>query len=142
MFPPIFRQKSKRPFNRYAINRLINEIQNRGCLVGFHPEGTRNKNPDPYQFLPARPGIGEVIAKSPQTKTLPIFIHGVTSNFFTELGRNWFKASKFPIHVWLGQPVLFEQENSKPNHLLIAQKCMSKISDLATKHKETFKTQA
>ena len=140
MFPPIFREPHKRPFNRYAIDRIVSELQTKKCLVGFHPEGTRNKDTDPYKFLPAKPGVGEVIINSPNTKTLPIFIHGVTSNFITEFKRNWFYSSQFPIHVWLKEPVTFNPEpDTRENQLILSQKCMEQISFLADRHRQYAK---
>ena len=57
MFPPVMREKEKKPFNTYAVERCIEELNRTdiGTVLGIHPEGTRNKNPDPYSFLPAQP---------------------------------------------------------------------------------------
>src|SRR5687768_17089852 len=60
MFPPVMRNKEKKPFNNYVVSRCIEELNREdiGTILGIHPEGTRNKGDDPYAFLPAQPGVG------------------------------------------------------------------------------------
>ena len=139
MFPPIMRSPEKKPFNRYAVNRLCNELDTQGTLVGFHPEGTRNKGNDPYVFLPTRPGIGEVILRSQRAVSLSIFVIGVTNGFFTEMYRNWFKSKEFPIDVWLGSPRDFSTFRNQPGesnqYLTIANQTMQDIMSLAAQHR-------
>src|SRR5207302_9638986 len=43
MFPPFFREPSKAEFNKWALERVVGELHKGKVLVGFHPEGTRNK---------------------------------------------------------------------------------------------------
>ncbi len=57
MFPPVLRGESIRrraTFNEYSIQRTIEELQIPGTVMGLHPEGTRNKDDDPYKLLRAR----------------------------------------------------------------------------------------
>ncbi|MFT4977866.1 MAG: 1-acyl-sn-glycerol-3-phosphate acyltransferase, partial [Myxococcota bacterium] len=78
MFPPIMRDKSKRAFNRYAVQRVMLELEQPGMVIGFHPEGTRNKSDNPYQLLPGRPGVGEIIIHAdPSVKIIPVFAVGM-----------------------------------------------------------------
>jgi 1-acyl-sn-glycerol-3-phosphate acyltransferase len=55
MFPPILRDKKRKAFNRYSIQRSLEELRKPGTVMGLHPEGTRNKSDDPYSFLPHNP---------------------------------------------------------------------------------------
>src|SRR5438105_7319954 len=64
MFPPFFRSSDKMPFNKHSLSLVIGQMKEGDWLVGFHPEGTRNKTDDPYTLLPAQPGVGEVALKA------------------------------------------------------------------------------
>ena len=44
MFPPFFREPAEADFNKWALERVVDELRRGQVLVGFHPEGTRNKN--------------------------------------------------------------------------------------------------
>jgi 1-acyl-sn-glycerol-3-phosphate acyltransferase len=54
MFPPVMRDKEKKPFNNYVIQRCIEELNREdiGTVLGIHPEGTRNKG-DAHTFCRA-----------------------------------------------------------------------------------------
>lgn len=135
MFPPIMRDKSKRAFNRYAVQRIMLELEQPGTIIGFHPEGTRNKD-HPYAMLPARPGVGEIILRAdPNVKVIPIFVVGMGSNLLKESLRNWFRPKDFPIDLVYGQPIDFSEFMGRPDtretHLAIAQRCMDSIEALA-----------
>ncbi len=61
MYPPFFReakQADKREFDKFSLRKLIelSSVGN-GNVIGFHPEGKRNLNDDPYSLLPAQPGV-------------------------------------------------------------------------------------
>ena len=60
MYPPIFRQAERRQLNDEALDRMVEILQRPGSVLGMHPEGTRGKGPDPYQLLPAQPGVGKI----------------------------------------------------------------------------------
>src|SRR5438067_5831513 len=64
MFPPFFRSADKKGMNRHSLDILIEKLRTPGEMVGFHPEGTRNKTSDPYSMLPAQPGAGELAIKA------------------------------------------------------------------------------
>ena len=139
MFPPIMRDPQKRSFNRYSIQRIGDELRSQGTLVGFHPEGTRNKSNDPHSLLPAKRGIGEVYQECPQATVIPVYIRGITNNLLREFWCNWFAAKSHPIDVYFGTPPdcsdYLSQPNNPDNHQKIADLCMDSIQKLATKHK-------
>jgi 1-acyl-sn-glycerol-3-phosphate acyltransferase len=87
MFPPFFRRPEAKPFNKYSLSILVDLFREPGNVIGFHPEGTRNKGPDPYQLLPAQPGAGEVALKA-RPIIVPAFITGLTNHLFSELWAN------------------------------------------------------
>jgi 1-acyl-sn-glycerol-3-phosphate acyltransferase len=87
MFPPFFRPVEKKPFNKLSLAVLIEKLRTPGQLVGFHPEGTRNKSGDPYTLLPAQPGAGELALKARPT-VVPAFITGLTNSMWAELKAN------------------------------------------------------
>ena len=50
----------------------------------MHPEGTRGKGPDPYEFLPAQPGVGK-LALVAQPIVIPAFILGLGNNIVEDI---------------------------------------------------------
>jgi 1-acyl-sn-glycerol-3-phosphate acyltransferase len=102
MFPPFFRRPEAKAFNKYSLSILVDLLREPGNLIGFHPEGTRNKGPDPYHLLPAQPGVGELALKARPT-ILPVFITGLTNHLLSELWANIRK--KRPIVIVFGNPV-------------------------------------
>ncbi|MBA3335491.1 MAG: 1-acyl-sn-glycerol-3-phosphate acyltransferase, partial [Acidobacteria bacterium] len=76
MYPPFFREDKeikKRDFDKFSLRRLI-ELCTEGepNVIGFHPEGKRNLSENPYEFLPAQPGIGKIIMAS-KPQVVPVF---------------------------------------------------------------------
>ena len=141
MFPPIMRDEKKKGFNQFAIDRLVAELEEQPAIVGFHPEGTRNKTNDPYTLLKARPGIGKLILRSGAHVTIPIYIIGPTNNLLLDFWRNWFDATNHPIHVWYGSPITREDlgqldPHKKEDHQAASEYCMSRIQDLVEQHKQ------
>jgi 1-acyl-sn-glycerol-3-phosphate acyltransferase len=102
MFPPFFREPEKQSFNKWALDRVAAELRAGSVLVGFHPEGTRNRNTDPYEPLPAQPGIGRLVVES-WPIIVPAFINGLTNDFLGDLRGN-FDGSRKVIAVF-GEPI-------------------------------------
>ena len=139
MFPPIMREQEKRIFNKYALQRIGDELRESGCLVGFHPEGTRNKSQDPHSLLPPKKGIGEVYQQVPSATVVPVYIRGITNNLLREFCCNWFSSKKHPIDVYFGPAPdcseLLDGCDTTENHQKIAEHCMKSIQILAEQHK-------
>ena len=110
MYPPIFRDRKKLSWNKDALKRVIHALSMPGVLVGYHPEGMRNKGDDPYQLLPGKPGVGQVIFEA-KPIVIPFFINGVESSFLANV------KSDRPIIVTFGEPIdfshFFKQEKSQ-----------------------------
>jgi len=135
MYPPFFREAGeakKREFDKYSLNRLI-EICTYGKahLIGFHPEGKRNLDPDPYSFLPAQPGVGKVIMDA-RPQVIPIFIAGLGNDLPKQILGNWTGGEK--VRIRFGEPIdltaFYDQRNSLRTHKAIADHLMEKIAEL------------
>ncbi|MFN0278556.1 MAG: lysophospholipid acyltransferase family protein [Pyrinomonadaceae bacterium] len=136
MYPPFFREQkeaSKREFDKYSLERLVELCKSgKHHVVGFHPEGKRNLDPDENTFLPAQPGIGRVIYEA-KPQVIPVFIAGLGNNLPKQVLGNWRGGDKIRIHF--GAPINFSEFYSKPNrlrtHKEIADHLMTKIASLA-----------
>jgi 1-acyl-sn-glycerol-3-phosphate acyltransferase len=104
MYPPFFRQPEKRDVNRFALDEVASLLGRPGMLVGMHPEGTRNKGPDPYALLPAQPGIGELCYKARPPVVLPAFVLGLDNNLGRLMLSN-FRKRGAPIIAVYGAPI-------------------------------------
>jgi 1-acyl-sn-glycerol-3-phosphate acyltransferase len=102
MFPPFFRKARSKAFNRFSLGIVLDKLRRPGNLIGFHPEGTRNKGPDPYQLLPAQPGAGEVALKA-RPVVVPAFIHGLSNKLWREVVSN--VRGRDPIVAVFGDPI-------------------------------------
>ena len=143
MYPPFFREDkeiTKRDFDKFSLRRLI-ELCTEGepNVIGFHPEGKRNLSENPYEFLPAQPGIGKIIMAS-KPQVVPVFIAGLGNDLPKQILGNWRGGEKVRIHF--GQPIelshFYEKRDSLRTHKEIADFLMSKIGELAEEDKKYF----
>ncbi len=145
MYPPFFASgekpiREKRAFDKYSF-RLLAEIcrEGAGNVIGFHPEGTRNKNPDPYTFLPAQPGVGRLI-KDASPQVIPVFIAGLGNNLPRQVLGNWTGGPKIRIHF--GAPIDFADFMKKKDHMRtykeIGEFVMSKIAALGEEDRAMY----
>ncbi|MFQ5676390.1 MAG: lysophospholipid acyltransferase family protein, partial [bacterium] len=111
MYPPIIRDKKRRLWNKYATDLMVDLLKDPANLVGFHPEGTRNRGPDPYALFPPKPGCGELIFRS-NPNVIPVFLQGFRKSFLKMLKANLGRAtSQTPIvHMVMGAPMDFSAE--------------------------------
>lgn len=143
MYPPFFRESKeaqKREFDKYSMRRLI-QICSEGeaNMIGFHPEGKRNFSDNPYEFVPAQPGVGKVIMEA-KPQVIPIFITGLGNELPKQIMGNWTGGEK--IRVWFGEEIdlseFYDQRNSLRTHKKIADFLMEKIGELGEKDREKF----
>lgn len=143
MYPPFFREEkeaSKREFDKFSMRRVIQlASEGRGHIIGFHPEGKRNLSDDPYNFLPAQPGVGKIIhAARPQI--VPVFIAGLGNDLPKQVLGNWTGGEK--VRIWFGEPLDLSEFYAKSDrlrtHKEIADFLMLKIAELAEQDKEKF----
>ncbi|MGZ3419036.1 MAG: lysophospholipid acyltransferase family protein [Polyangiales bacterium] len=139
MFPPILRDKKRKAFNRYSIQRCVEELAKPGTVMGLHPEGTRNKSEDPYSYLPAQTGVGRVALET-TAHVHPVFVHGLTNNLAREWRRNWLMPkSRHPITVMFGPEVDFADlkaaGSSTTTQKKAADRCLDAIAQLGEAHR-------
>lgn len=143
MYPPFFREErdaAKRAFDKFSLRELTRLCaEGRGHIIGFHPEGKRNLNIDPYSLLPAQPGIGKVIF-SARPQVIPVFITGLGNDLPKQILGNWTGGEK--IRIWFGEEidlsVYYTQRDSVRTHKEIGDALMRCIADLAEKDRSTF----
>lgn len=108
MWPPIFRDDRRELFNPVGVAQLEAVLRLRGAVVGIHPEGTRGKGPDPYEFLPARPGIGHLVrAAPPGVYVVPYFILGLGNDIVAQMRRNFRPPGQrgAPVRIRFAPPI-------------------------------------
>ena len=132
MYPPLFTANEKRLFDKYSLRRLTDLCAHgAGRVVGFHPEGKRNFNPDPYTFLRAQPGIGKLI-KEAAPQVIPVFIAGLGNDLVRQVLGNWTGGEKIRIHF--GAPLDLTEQLAKKDRLRtyveIGELVMSRIAEL------------
>ena len=106
LYPPIFRDTSKAELNRDAIDRLVKFLSQPGSLVGLHPEGTRNKGDDPYDMLPAQPGIGQIVLQA-RPLVVPAFISGLSNSYLEDITSTYRRDIRRdnPVIIVFGEPL-------------------------------------
>lgn len=143
MYPPFFREEkevTKREFDKYSLRRLVQICsEGRGNIIGFHPEGKRNLNNDPYELLPAQPGVGAVIIKA-KPQVIPVFIAGLGNDLPKQVLGNWTGGEK--VRIWFGEQVdlseFYEKSDRLRTHKEIGDFLMTKIAELGEKDREKF----
>jgi len=137
MFPPFFVTgdrplPEKKAFDKYSMRVLVELARTgKGNVIGFHPEGTRNRNPDPYTFLRGQPGVGKLI-KDAAPQVIPVFIAGLGNNLPRQIARNWTREDVIRIHF--GPMLDLSEYLVRPDRIRtykeIADFVMSKIAEL------------
>lgn len=137
MFPPFFAggdnpKTEQREFDKFSM-RLLASLAREGAgnVIGFHPEGTRNKGADPYSFLRPQPGVGRLI-KDAHPQVIPVFIAGLGNDLLKQVLGNWRGGE--PVRVHFGPAIdfseFYERRDSVRTYKEISDFCMSKIAEL------------
>jgi 1-acyl-sn-glycerol-3-phosphate acyltransferase len=145
MYPPFFREQkeaNKRSFDKFSMRELVRLCRRgHGHVIGFHPEGKRNLSDDPYNFLPAQPGIGKVIFDA-RPQVLPVFIAGLGNRLARQVLGNWTGGEK--VRIWFGEPVelaeFYEKRDSLRTHKEISDLLMKRIAELGEQDRKEFGT--
>ena len=143
MYPPFFASgdkpiPEKRPFDKFSF-RLLTELcrTGPGNVIGFHPEGTRNKGWNPYSYLRPQPGVGKLI-KDAEPQVIPVFIAGLGNDLPKQVMGNWTGGEKIRIHF--GPQIDFSEYQGKRDHMRtykeISEVVMSKIAELGEKDRQ------
>ncbi len=141
MYPPIIRDPRRRYWNGFATDIMVALLKEPQNMVGFHPEGTRNRGPSPYDLLPAKPGCGELIYRA-NPNVVPVFLQGFPRSVLDILKSNYAKSPRWKplVHMVMGKPLDFSEElklpPSRKTYLKISQKAMGGIAELAERERE------
>jgi 1-acyl-sn-glycerol-3-phosphate acyltransferase len=137
MFPPFFAggdnpKLDKREFDKFSMRLLASLCQEgAGNVIGFHPEGTRNKGSNPYTFLRPQPGVGKLI-KDARPQVVPVFIAGLGNNLTRQVLGNWRGGE--PVRVHFGPAIdfseFYDRRDSVRTYKEIADFVMLKIAEL------------
>jgi 1-acyl-sn-glycerol-3-phosphate acyltransferase len=141
MYPPIYRQSERRALNDGALDKMVAILRRPGNVLGMHPEGTRGKGDDPYQFLPAQPGVGK-LALVAQPVVIPAFNLGLGNNIVEDIRLNFTKdaRAKHAVITVFGPPLDYSDllaEKPRPAlYKKTADRFMAEIKKLAEREKE------
>lgn len=135
MYPPFFREAGeaeKREFDKYSLRRLVQlAAEGSAHVIGFHPEGKRNFSDDPYDLLPAQPGIGKIIYEA-RPQVVPVFVAGLGNDLPKQILGNWTGGEK--VRIWFGEAVDLEEFYHKGDrlrtHKELADRLMAEIAKL------------
>lgn len=137
MYPPVFRDRKKMLMNPLAIEELSWLLRNGDMFAGIHPEGTRNKDPDPYTLLPAQAGVGRVIQAS-GVLVVPVFVNGLGNDLLKQVRGN-FDGTGDLVTIVFGKPIdfgdLVNDESSPRVHRALSERCMEAIFELGQEEK-------
>jgi 1-acyl-sn-glycerol-3-phosphate acyltransferase len=144
MYPPFFHQPGRRRFDQWALEHLTDLCrEGPGRLIGFHPEGTRNKGPDPYALLPAQPGVGRLIHEA-RPQVVPAFVLGLGNNLPAIIARRWRGGER--VRLWFGPAIdyaaFLDLPPTAPTHRRIAEHVLAKIEELGEMDRTRAETAA
>lgn len=137
MFPPFFAggdnpKTEQREFDKFSMRLLAHLCrEGTGNVIGFHPEGTRNKGADPYSYLRPQPGVGRLI-KEARPQVIPVFIAGLGNDLPKQVLGNWRGGEAVRVHFgpMLDLSDFYERRDSVRTYKEIADFVMSKIAEL------------
>jgi 1-acyl-sn-glycerol-3-phosphate acyltransferase len=143
MFPPFFAggdnpKVDQREFDKFSM-RLLAHLAREGAgnVIGFHPEGTRNKGADPYSYLRPQPGVGKLI-KDARPQVIPVFIAGLGNDLPKQVLGNWRGGE--PVRVHFGPALelsdFYDRRDSARTYMEIAGFVMSKIAELGEQDRD------
>ncbi len=106
MWPPVFRDDRRAALNPVGLDQIAAVLTTPGAVVGIHPEGTRGKHPDPYTFLTARAGLGEIVQTVPEDVVIvPLFVIGLKNAFVGQVLSNFGIGDAEPVRIRFGAPL-------------------------------------
>lgn len=133
MYPPIFRDDRGPTLNRLAVEACTRLLDwSPRTIIGIHPEGTRNPAESPYEYLPAKPGVG-YIAHDSRAPVIPAFVAGLPRKF-TQIAKDRLRREAEPIRTWIGPPIplddLYDQPATRETAHAIADRTMEGVRAL------------
>ena len=129
MYPPIFRDRAKAALNKDGLERVVKALEKSGMLIGLHPEGTRGKGPDPYQLLPAQPGVGQIVLQA-QPLVVPLFVNGLPGSSIVEGAVDSFRPhfrQRKPVILVFGELFDYSEFTQKKPRAALYKRCADKM---------------
>jgi 1-acyl-sn-glycerol-3-phosphate acyltransferase len=139
MYPPVFRERNRATLNLAGLDEVVWMARRGGAFIGLHPEGTRNKDGDPYTLLPAQSGVGRIIRHA-KVDVIPVFINGLlTHDLWKQVSSN-VTNNGTPIIGVFGKPIDFgglTEDNPSPRlYKKIADRAVEVIGELGKEERE------
>jgi 1-acyl-sn-glycerol-3-phosphate acyltransferase len=115
IYPPVVRASRGAAWGKQVIGILTRLLRDERVVVLIHPEGGRNKGPDPYALLTARPGLGRIVHES-GASVVPVFLHGFprTPREYLTMARRRLVGAAAPVDAVMGAPIDFSAERELP----------------------------
>jgi 1-acyl-sn-glycerol-3-phosphate acyltransferase len=140
MFPPLFALPTHGASDRYALDLMVELCsQGPGHILGIHPEGGRNRDPDPYSFMRFQPGTGKIIHAA-RPIVIPTFIAGLDNDIAQQVKRNWTGGE--PIRLWFDAPLPLDEYLALPGkgstYKQITDAVMARVKVLAERDRSTY----
>ena len=128
LYPPVFRDREKASYNKHALERVVAFLSDPRSLVGVHPEGKRNKNPNPYELLRAQPGVGQMVLQG-RPHVIPAFVNGLSNSFFETVRADFRKDIRRdnPIIMVFGEPLDYSEFTEQKPRAALYKKCSDRI---------------
>ncbi|MCC6316488.1 MAG: 1-acyl-sn-glycerol-3-phosphate acyltransferase [Gemmatimonadaceae bacterium] len=140
MFPPLFALPTHGASDRYALDLLCDLCaRGPGTVLGIHPEGGRNLNPDRYSFMRFQPGTGRIIHAA-RPIVVPVFIAGLSTHLGEQVRGNWRGGED--VRVWFGAPVDLDAHHALPGkgstYKAIVDEVMAHVRGLAEQDRTAY----
>jgi len=135
IYPPVVRASRGAAWGKQVIGILSRLLREERVVVLIHPEGGRNKGPDPYALLTARPGLGRIVHES-GASVMPVFLHGFprTLKEYLQLAGRRLRGAPAPVEAVMGPAIDFSVERAMPGtpalYYEMAQRITASISAL------------
>ncbi|MEN0064722.1 MAG: lysophospholipid acyltransferase family protein [Myxococcota bacterium] len=108
MWPPMSPTLDRRGRTAAGLAELSRLLSEPSTIVGIHPEGTRNKSPDPLNFLNAKGGVGRLVKEcDPDVLVLPFYMDGLSDSLKLEFQRGFSAPGpgrEPPLRLVYGEP--------------------------------------
>ncbi len=112
MYPPVVRSSRGAMWGKRVIQILIDLLHRGRVAIFIHPEGGRNKGNDPYDLLPAKPGLGKIIHQT-KADVFPVFLQGFPHSPKSFLRANHQRGARPLVHAVMGEPLDFSAERAE-----------------------------
>lgn len=130
MYPPLYRDRARAALNKDSLERVVAALQEPGTMIGLHPEGTRGKGDDPYELLPAQPGVGQIVLHA-KPIVVPLFINGLPGDSLFEGLKDtyrWNSRRRNPVILAFGRPLDYSEFTRKKPRAALYKRCADKMN--------------